>query len=465
VIIVTADGSSDWTPPARERGASRRSKRRPRRRDGRGGAPAVARVKWSWTVLIVGLVAGRCLAQQAAEPAITPGFGPALPAITPGASVTDLSLNVSETHSSNVDGESPALGALRGLTPADFITNAYATMVLSRPVGRQTAYLEANIGYIDFAKNSVLSRSNIEIAGGGAGSVGLCRTSLTGAYSRGQAEQYELVLADTGARGLDERSDVVQNAVAGFSATCGHSVGLAPTFDVNETVVTNQNVEFQTADIDLLSLSGGLAYRTASLGTLSATGQYSQTRYPGRFIVGQSGEAEESVDSYGASLSYVTSVHSRVQASAAVSYEVSQPYAFPSAVIDSINYSLAASYSIIPSLTATVTIYQQTGPSSNAYALLARRQFYQVEINYTIGALNTLGLGLTRRELKFEDLVIPQILSPTLENISRVYVSASRPFGRRLTVKLNLGYQQVDANYPGFGYPSLTVGVTATSMF
>jgi hypothetical protein len=274
-----------------------------------------------------------------------------------------------------------------------------------------------------------------------------------------------VILAVSGPIAQKGASDVVEDVAVSFAATCGHSVGFAPTVSISETLVNNNFVALETVNVRQFSSSAGLAYRTGSLGVISATAQYSRTDYPGRTIQTTSGPLQERTETYGGGLTYVTPSYSRLQGQASLSYEILQPYSSADAEFRGVTYGLSLSYAASSNLSALLTVYRQTIPSNNPYALFDLRQSYELRMNYKLGTFTILALGASRRQDRYEDLVIPEIPTPTLETVSRVYLSATRPIGRRLSVELLTGYMQRDANYPGFGYPQIMVGLTATSKF
>jgi hypothetical protein len=423
------------------------------------------------TFLAAGLIAGPCSAQQslstalASQQSVSPAFGPELPAIIPDVDQTALSAALSEAYSSNVSGGSTALAAVRGLVPSDFLTTPYISAVISRPLGRESYFLQGTLGYVDYARNPVLNRSNIQVQGGGAAPFGVCQSSLIGSYSRGQAKLEELALAEANTTGLARTSDLVQDGAVSMTATCGHAVGLAPTFTVSEILINNSAANLEDINARVFSTSGGIQYRSAAYGSLSVIGQYSRTDYPDRFVLTPSGIRSQSLENFGGGLTYVTFPFARLQGSASIDYEILQPVSATGQNFYGFTYDFTLAYLVTPRLSTAVTVSRQTTPSNSPYALFEVRELYNAQANYSLGTLTTLILSASRQHMVYDDLVALQRLDATVITDSRLTASAERQIGRRLSVSLSVAYRQRDANYPGLSYPDVLTQITARSKF
>jgi hypothetical protein len=427
--------------------------------------------RWPWALALATLVAGPCAAQLtvgsalSAQQSIAPAFGPPLPAILPNVDQTEISGAISETYSSNVTGVSAAYSPLRGLKPADLITNPYIAGVVSRPLGRDTFFIQGAFGYVDYARNPVLNRSNIEVQGGASAPFGLCQSSLTGAYTRGQADLEELALAQLGPGAVTHVSDTVQDGNIGFTASCGHTVGLAPTVSVSEALVNNSVQQLGDLNARVFSASGGLAYRSASHGVLSALGQYSRTDYPDRFVATPTGLKTQGLETFGGGISYVSFPFTRLQGTASIDYQILQPVSATGQNFYGLTYDFALAYLITPNFSTSLGVSRQTAPSNSPYALFVVREVYDVQVNYSLGSQTVISAGVARRHYVYDDLVIPQIADATVITDSRIFATGERRIGRRLSVSVTLAYRQRDANFPGLSYPDFMAGISARASF
>ena len=488
-------------------------------------------VKWPWALLVAGLMASPCVGQQSSgagadpaqppvsqgpnigqpgeapipgsqavgasssgvgsastpptpaptassgQPSVTTAFNPDLSALFANGDHTSLTFNISESYHSNVTGSSSSAFAGRG-TLSDFVTAPNLQAGFARTFGRGNFFLGGDIGYVDYARHSILNRSNIVLDGGGVAAIGLCQTNLQGSFSRGQANQGDLAVALGAGRPI-VTSDLIQNTLGSFSATCGHASGLAPT--VSASVSSLQNTSTATGlGIDLplqalsartYSVSSGLAYRTASLGVLTATGQYTHTDYPGRPLgalglsTGAPGSPTESFSALGGGVNYVTPAYLRVTGSASLNYESLQPDNGLGKSFNGLTYSASLGYAVTAHIAAQLSVSHQTAPSNNLDALFVVRQNYGASAIYTLGNLSSLTLGVSKQDMNYDDILLPQLAQITYYKIDRVYLTASRRIGRRLRLELSLSYRSTNTNLTAFNYSDAVVGLAASSSF
>jgi Putative beta-barrel porin 2 len=429
------------------------------------GSRAVnAKSPWPIGLALACAISTPCMAQMAA----VPSYGISAPQITPGVDQTLVGLDLTGGYDSNVARSSAAVAAERGITPEDFFIDPAGDLTVSRVFGRETIFLEASAGYRAYVRNSILDRSNIQVQGGGVGQLSVCETSLTGAYSRAQADLEDLVIT-TGGKPVTSIADARQNAIVDFTATCGRAIGFAPTFNVSESWQTNSNPEFQLIDSHIFSGSGGVTYRNPVLGQVSLTGQYSDIVYPNRVFDILVPAGLETVTfgfkTIGGGITYVRTLGSRLTGTVALSYEKLEPTVAVTQGFSGLTYNLDVTYQLTPRLSLTAQVAKATTPSNELDAAFSISQLYSAQANYAFGPQMSVGLGAYHNNQQYGGFLVPVVDILTEQTTTSVFGTVSRKLNRRLSVATSLTYSQRAANFPGLNYTDVLLSITASSTF
>jgi hypothetical protein len=408
----------------------------------------------------VSVIATPALAQQTGLST----YGAAPPQIQPGVNQREVDLDVTGTYETNVAGTDATIAAERGIKPEDFIVHPSAAFTFSHMIGRETGFLQGSIGYNEYIRNPRLDRSTIAIDAGGAGQISLCQGTVSGAYSRQQADIADLALVGENGKALLDVKDLIDYSVVALSTTCGHSIGLAPTFNVSESRVHNSLGELGAVDADVLSTAVGVTYRSPVLGQISLLGQYSATNYPDRFVTTANGPVEENYTTVGGGFTYVRNLGGRLQGAASVSYLILEPAA-NIAGFKGFTYDFSGTYAITPQLNAVALVQRATTPSNQPGVAFVLVNVYSLEADYGLGARASLALGLARTQRQYDGLITTTFMGATQYAINRVYTLASLKLGRRLALSLRLTYEQRAANFPGLSYSNVIVALGASSKF
>jgi Putative beta-barrel porin 2 len=429
------------------------------------GSRAVnAKSPWPIGLALACAISTPCVAQVSGLPT----FGIQAPQITPGVDEKQIGLDLSGGYDSNVARSSEALARERGITPEDFFISPGGDVTFSRVFGRQTVFLEALAGYRAYVRNSILDRENVTLDGGAVGQVSICQTSLTGGYDRAQADLSYLLITVDG-KPAPVVKDTRQDGVVDFSATCGHSIGLAPTFNVSETSVTNSNPLYAEINANVFSGSGGITYRNPVLGQVSITGQYSDATYPNRLVpvvLGTGlGFTRFGYQTVGGGISYNRAVGSRLSGTVALNYENLEPGVGQTQGFSGLTYNANLSYQVTPRLSATLVAGKETMPSNEVQASFEINQIYGAQAIYSFGPQTNVGGGVSRTRQQYEGLLVPEVLNLTEASTNSVYVNATRKLNRRLSVGASLAYSQRTANFPGLSYSDVLLTLSARSTF
>src|SRR5690349_19494536 len=100
-------------------------------------------------------------------------------------------------YDSNIARSSSTLSNIRNLTKEDYVLLPAVTVALVQPFGRQTAFVNGDVGYAFHRNNSELDRRRAKVSGGVAGLVGPCRPIVFGGYEAAQSDLANLNVGTT----------------------------------------------------------------------------------------------------------------------------------------------------------------------------------------------------------------------------------------------------------------------------
>ena len=211
-------------------------------------------------------------------------------------------------YNSNVADSDAAAAAARGLTPQDVLFTPAINLDIVRPLGATSVFLNGAAGYVFHAVNPILNRERIGLTGGLNGQFLRCEETLSGATAIQQSDLNQITLAVVKNTSYNDRVSLL--------ASCGRSVGFSPSFSVSQTWQSNSNpIEFSN-DHHLFAVTGGLGYRTPTLGTFGGIFEYNQLIYYNRqFNLGPD-TFTQGYNTYTGGFTYATRLGARLQGSA-----------------------------------------------------------------------------------------------------------------------------------------------------
>lgn len=419
-------------------------------------------------IVPVGLVAAcavstSCMAQVAGLPT----FGMSAPQITGGVDEFHFGPDLDVSYDSNVARSSAAVAKERGITPQDFYVVPSGDVSFSHVFGRETVFLEAQAGYQAYARNSILDRENISIQGGGIGQIGICGTTVSGAYTRAQANLDYLIIESDG-KPAPTIKDARQNAIIDLTATCGRSIGFAPTFNVSETWLTNSSPLYALLDAHIFSGSGGIAYRNPVLGQISITGQYSNIQYPNRLIpeVVPTGIQDDTygIQTVGGGVTYLRQI-GRLTGTVSLSYEKLEPSVPVALGFSGLTYDVNLTYALTPRMNITALVGKATTPSNELQSSFSITQLYGLQATYAFGPRMSAQFGFSRTHQQYGGFVLPVTDYVTEQTTDDVFASVTRKLNRWLRVQSSLTYARRDANFAGLSYSDVLLSISASAAF
>lgn len=383
----------------------------------------------------------------------------------PGARSQEVIVSANVMYDSNVAASSDALAAARGIRPSDEIITPSVSFSLSRPVGRETIFLQGSAGYDFYARNHFLNRERLDIRPGVIAEVGQCQATVSGGYSRYQSSLRELALIAPGTPGFADVRNVVNAENVGISANCGRQIGLAPNASVSENWSDNSATFQKFADSRTFSASGGLAYRSPSLGVANLFFQYSTTDFPSRLAILGPVSSNNGYDVYSGGINYTKNLGTKIQGTASISYEKLIQKASPVGGFSGLTYSANISYRATSRLSALLILSRGITPSTRINSTYSISQSYSGELDYKLG--NRLNFKLIAAHLQdhYGGLAVVSGFDLTDQSIDRQEGAASFQLTRRIALGLDVTHEQRGANFAGLSYSDVRVGLSAKASF
>ena len=413
---------------------------------------------WTWS----------CSAAVAAAMALSPWAAAAQASgIAPGSSSQEFDLIADLIYSSNVTGVDATVARARGLSRSDEIFAPRLHFEVTRPLGRETAYVMGDAGYDFYAHNKGLNRENIDISPGVMGQIGPCQTGLTGEYSRAQRDLAELAAPPNGLAARLDQKDTLQVEQIGANAACVQSTGIGPSVTASQTWVQNSATIERYTDAQTFSGSAGLTYQRPVLGSVRVFGAYSHTDYPDRAglaaLVG--GGVSTGYRTVSGGVSYTRSVGSRLEGSVSVSYTDLTSSGGSGPGFSGLTYSAALSYRVSSRLMTSTVISRETVPSNRLNSTYSIDKTFNVQASYDLSSRLGLAGGVSYAQDDYGQTPSPIEFDLTKQTIYTAYGSATLKLTRRFSFALDARHLQRNANFSGLSYPETRLGLTARASF
>lgn len=168
--------------------------------------------------------------------------------------------------------------AVRNVRPdaksEDFVITPRITADIVAPIGRQSAFLNGQIGYLFYRNNGFLDRESINGQGGfRLRAIKGCVTTVTGRYSQQQSDLYDII------DGLDPTN---VEKIGGVTAEigCQTASGLAPSMSAGRTRAKNSSQVREINEYVSDNVMASLGYSRPQLGTVSVYASIAKSRYP-----------------------------------------------------------------------------------------------------------------------------------------------------------------------------------------
>lgn len=391
---------------------------------------------------------GACAAQRAEAQTQAPGGAAAGRQLKIGA-------RVEGAYDSNVSHSNGDVASIRGLSKSDYSATPSLTVSLSRPVGRQTVFLQGNVGYAFYRRNTQLNSEHSALDGGVQTRFSTCSASVLGGY---RASQTELTSVD-----LASVKDVQRTTNEGVSIQCARPTGIGASLFAQRTQARNSESTRQTADSNTESITSSLLYGRPSLGVFSVGYSYTQTDYPNAVIPGRAGGTGFFTESY--QVGYQRRVTSRLQVSATGALTHLKRDFAPPGVKQSFTsgtYMADLTYGLGPRIQIQATASRAFVPSQQVGKAYDKSTNANLSVNYRASPRLTFSAGASLQETNSNrDTTFPAGLFVTDSKNTSLFAAATYAPTPRWSLSLNVRHDDRTADLPQFNYTATRIGLTA----
>jgi hypothetical protein len=356
-------------------------------------------------------------------------------------------------YDSNIARASEEVARDRGIRPSDWRVTPSLNLALEKPLGKQTLFLNGNVGYDFYAHNKRLNRERIFLDGGTRLQFSRCTGTLEGSLAIHQSDLAELIDAGPAKNTQSIRS-------IAFDARCGGDIGLAPFAGVSRTWASNSASLRKFSDSTVNQAHAGIGYARPTLGEFAVIAQVRRADYPHREGLGLT----DHYDTFSIGGRYSRAIGSRWQASVALNRTtVDSGAGFPkfSGLTSDVSLTALAS----DNLRANVHWTRDVQPACLGLGDVVIDSRLCGDVDYGVSPRLTLGggAGLVRRHVEGEALTT----FTQLERERRVFEYARLTYRRsgRTSVALDVRHEQRTATPSSFNYRSTSVGLVFQMMF
>ena len=351
-----------------------------------------------------------------------------------------------------------------------------------QPFGRQQLFLNGNIGYDYYVKNTQLNRERAQVNGGVSYRLGPCSGVAYGSYDRRQSSFEDLNVVVPNLQQREEYS---------LSAACRLGPSIRPNATVTRLVVDNSLAARGSANLRGTTYQVGVDYVRPVLGTIGLFVSRSIYNYPGasrvtafelglsptfQFIDVPTATSADGLTSTQAGFSYSRTLGTRIKLAASVFYLIVDPklrhFFIPdpaapgllmpgsASTTNTIGYSLTAEYAPSPRLSGELDLSRSAIPPQAGLSTYSISTRSGVEVNYKLSRriATHLDLSAIARDLKGEplgpNLIAGEPLLRGNDTVVRLDTGVDLTFGRLLTAGVSAIYSQRFADNRAFNYNS-----------
>ncbi len=332
-----------------------------------------------------------------------------------------------------------------GTRESEFRITPTANVRLGYPLGRQSLYLNADLGWDFHTRNPDFDSARVGVGGGLQWRLGpRCAGALDLGYSRRQT-QLEL---------FEDRVPSVQDRLgASLSGRCNAPGRLITSFGVNTGRYNYDSSARQFANSRSWGINGGLAAPVGPRGTVGVFASYGKSRYPRQILENGRKVATEFV-SVGGNASYRVSPFLTLSGSLGWSEVTSNSPLQPG--FDGLTWDILAAYSG-PRLGARLSAGRSVSGGDGSFANFAVVNEYLAVLTYRASPRLgfSTGYGRTERDNRVNPLVPPEFVGVDSDT-DRLFAGADLSIGRNFRASLDLNYQNRDSSRPNFDYDSFS---------
>jgi predicted porin len=401
------------------------------------------------------LLAGTAGAAAAQTPGMGGGQGPAGPnerrvEIRPSAQL------IYDTNVYRV-GEGFDLG---GLARDDVRVTPSVDAIIALPVGRQTVFLNGNVGYDFYRRNSRLDRERIALSGGAQLRAGQrCSATVTGGYVRQQSD-FTDVFATLAVPNTDERRSI------DVQASCGGAVGLTPSFGYRHDESRNSSDLFRPLNTNSDTFNASLGYQRPTFGVLSIYGTYTTSAFPERRFLTPTGLVRDGVENYSAGISFERQIGRRITGTVALGYTWVNPRLDDTPDFRGVSYRAAIDVRPNDDFTVNLTASRNVEVQNFVAASYSITDLYGLTGTYQFNPRLRMNFGSSYQKRDFRAGPqlggLPGFLLLPEDKVITGNVGLSYDVTRRLTLTTGFVQERRDSNNQIFNFKSsvVTAGIS-----
>lgn len=384
---------------------------------------------------------------------LTPAW--ARPAVPDPAS-PPVTVLFSGTYFTNVAGSSETFAAARGLKRNDVLYSPSVNLNLAEPMGGLSLFATGQAGYDIHQRNSILDRERLNLSAGANAQVGGCTATPSAGYSRFQSD-----LADLSVIATKNTQEIV---IGELDVTCGQFGRLVPSGSFTQTWAGNSALPYKPSDYRSTAGNGSLAYNAGSIGEISLIGEYAQTTYPHRAILGTAGLQSDGYDHYSAGIHYQRPIGGSLEFGASLS-QTWISYQGIGNNFSGITYDASLTYHASPRLNLSVLASRQTLPSNYLNAAYSVAESYSATAAYKLSTRLSANIGATSTHSNYTGAALLTGVDLTSQTYQSFYGSLAYTLSPSFNVSLTAGQDQRHADVLGYSYSGAHIGLSLSKSF
>lgn len=393
-------------------------------------------------------------------------YGDDSPAFSPfailGGFGVDITASMATEFDDNVaraDDDRPLRFGL--VSRSDFIFRPDVAVAVNRGIGRQSLFLNANLGKAYHARNTLLDRENIGIGGGLAWRLGTrCAGTLQGGW-RQRGAQY--------ASFIDVIPTTNTSARFSVSASCPTAGGLTPNISYDYSDTRNEtDPEFVNAidrsfsNVRSQGINGGLSYRLSTRGEIGVQGQWRDSVFPNQFL--PTGE-ENGSKITGANAFANYRLSSSLSVNGSIGFSKVKPKAPLAEAFSGSVWNLGMNYSG-PKLGAQLSAGRSVNGSGGGFANYSISKFFSGSVSYRASSRLSADAGVSISNNDMRGIAVIPVTNAIRDmKTNRYFIGADYRMNRILAFSLDLRHQNRTTDPDDFGFKSNTITLSARANF
>lgn len=365
---------------------------------------------------------------------------------------------VSVLYDTNTARSNETVAAQRGLILEDTTITPTVNFNVSQPLGQNAVFLNSSAGYQFHDKNKKLDRQTYAVSGGGMARLGMCQATVFGTFNAAQADIADLDTLTT--------TNLRRSIGRGATLQCGRPTGFGGNVGVQKVMTHDSEQRLRTNDSDSSTISVGLGYTNPVLGTVGVNYAYNSNEFPNRIIPGRPIGDGFFSDSYG--LTVQRDFGSRLSVSGAASrIELKREFAPPGASqkLKGTTYAAQADYAIGSRITVNVGASRSVRPSGRPGKLFDIAETANLNLGYKLGSRFDISLGHTYARTKSNQDTLTPVTVVTSSELNSTSASIGFATTGKISLNLDVRYDERVTNLPEFDYTATIVGVRAGAKF